>query len=77
MTKPNKVSGFITDGNSVSAAEVKCRLTTGKKEVISFEANGIMIGANYEEVEKVIEKIRRKKHGAKEHGHRNHNTRKI
>lgn len=73
----NKVNGFITDGDRVTAAEVKCRLTTGKTEVLSFEVNGIMIGANYEEVERVIEKIRRKKRGAKEHGYRNNNTRKI
>ena len=77
MTKPNKANGFITDGDSVTAAEVKCRLTTGKTEILSFEVNGIMIGANYEEVERIIEKIRRKKRGAKEHRNNHHNTRKI
>lgn len=63
MTKPKTVNGFITDGTSVTAAEVKCRVTGKVREVLSFEVNGIMIGANLEEVEKIVENFRRKKSG--------------
>lgn len=63
MTKPKTVNGFITDGSSVTAAQVKCRVTGKVKEILSFEVNGTMIGANLEEVEKIIENFRRKKSG--------------
>lgn len=76
MTKVKTVNGFITDGDSLKAAEIKCRLAINQRsETLSFEVDGIMIGANFEEVEKIVEYSRRKKYGRRKND--NHNTRKT
>lgn len=62
MTKVKTVNGFITDGDSLKAAEIKCRLAINQKsETLSFEIDGIMIGANFKEVEKIIRESRERK----------------
>lgn len=72
------VNGFTTDGEHIEAKEVKCRFTSNKqKEMLSFEVDGYMVGANFEDIEKLIKHSRRRKHEPRNNNINQRRTRAI
>jgi hypothetical protein len=62
MTQIKEIDGYTSDGESIARAKVVCRFTSNKLgESLSLQVGNVLIGVAFEDVEKLIEKGRKKK----------------
>lgn len=58
-------NGFVTDGRNITATKVACKFIGDKKEVLTLTSGDISIGAEFEDVEKLIKRVRKERKNGK------------
>lgn len=61
MTEVGITGGYLTTEEGMEYTNIICRFTQEKKrETLSLESDGISITVNFEDIEKIVKKARRK-----------------